>query len=202
MLPTRWRSSAGNPTSGATIYGSVTFSMARYGPLLVPRKERILGSPRFLEHCRPSPGNPPRPRATALTKAFPVVALSAGVSPSRFRELGGDVQVLDSAFLIVTRLFRCVLFGSRSPSPCSDLLPTAASLRASLIKPFFRDARNPHGAPTDSASARAFLSGSPMLSYWCEVAELDLHCVIVRARTLMAGCDAGRRGCAGSDDVH
>jgi len=48
---------------------------------------------------------------------------------------------------------------------------------------------NPNGPPTDSASARAFLSGSPMLSYWCEIAALDLNSVIDRARTLMAGCD-------------
>ena len=67
-------------------------------------------------------------------------------------------------------------------------------LAARVIDQAFRDARNPNGAPTDSASARAFLSGSPMLSYWCEIAELDLSCVIDRARTLMDGCDAGRRG--------
>jgi hypothetical protein len=76
------------------------------------------------------------------------------------------------------------------------------SLAARVIDQAFRDARNSNGAPTDSASARAFLSGSPMLSYWCEVAELDPDCVIVRARTLMAGCDAGRRGGARSADVH
>ena len=75
-------------------------------------------------------------------------------------------------------------------------------LAARVIDQAFRDARNPHGAPTDSASARAFLSGSPMLAYWCEVAELDLNGVIVRARTLIAGCDAGRRGRAGSAEVH
>ena len=69
-------------------------------------------------------------------------------------------------------------------------------LAARVIDQAFRDARNPNGAPIDGASARAFLSGSPMLSYWCNVAELDLNCVIVRARTLMAGCDAGRRAAA------
>jgi len=51
-------------------------------------------------------------------------------------------------------------------------------LAARVIDQAFRDVRNPNGAPTDSASAREFLSGSPMLSYWCEVAELDLKCVI------------------------
>jgi hypothetical protein len=77
------------------------------------------------------------------------------------------------------------------------------SLAARVIDQAVRDVRNPNGAPIDSASARAFLSGSPMLSYWCEIAELDLNSVIDRARTLMAGCDAGRRRSrAGSAEVH
>ena len=59
-------------------------------------------------------------------------------------------------------------------------------LAVRVIDQAVRDVRNPNGAPTDSATARAFLSGSPMLSYWCEIAELDLNCVIDRARTLMA----------------
>jgi len=29
-----------------------------------------------------------------------------------------------------------------------------------------------------------------MLSYWCEIAELDLNCVFDRARTLVADFDA------------
>ena len=58
-------------------------------------------------------------------------------------------------------------------------------LAARVIDQAVRDVRNPNGAPTDSASARAFLAGSPMLSYWCEIAELDLNCVINRARILM-----------------
>ena len=76
------------------------------------------------------------------------------------------------------------------------------SLAVRVIDQAVRDVRNPNGAPIDGASARAFLSGSPMLSYWCEIAELDLNSVIVRARTLMAGCDAGRRSRAGSAEVH
>jgi hypothetical protein len=47
------------------------------------------------------------------------------------------------------------------------------SLAAHIIEQAVRDVRNPNGVPTDSASARAFLSGSPMLSYWCKIAELD-----------------------------
>ena len=70
--------------------------------------------------------------------------------------------------------------------------PTAhRHLAERVIERAFRDARDPNGAPTESTSARAFLSGSPMLSFWCEVAGLDLDGVTVRARTLMAGYDAG-----------
>jgi len=76
------------------------------------------------------------------------------------------------------------------------------SLAAHVIDQAVRDVRNPNGAPTDSASARAFLSGSPMLSYWCKIADLDPSCVIDRARTLMASCNVGRRDRAGSAEVH
>ena len=82
-------------------------------------------------------------------------------------------------------------------------LPAAhRSLAARVIGQAVRDVRDPNGTPNDSASARSFLSGSPMLSYWCEIAELDLNCVVDRARTLVAGCDAGRRGRGGSAEVH
>jgi hypothetical protein len=40
-----------------------------------------------------------------------------------------------------------------------------------------------------------------MLSYWCEIAELDLNCVVEWARTVVADCDAGRRG-RGSREIH
>jgi hypothetical protein len=70
-------------------------------------------------------------------------------------------------------------------------LPAAhRSLAARVIGQAVRDVRDPNGTRIDSASARSFLSGSPMLSYWCEIAELDLHCVVDRARTLVAGFDA------------
>jgi hypothetical protein len=75
------------------------------------------------------------------------------------------------------------------------------SLAAGVIRQAVRDVRNPNGTPDDTASARSFLSGSPMLSYWCEIAELDLNCVVEWARTLVADCDAGRRG-RGSREVH
>jgi hypothetical protein len=70
-------------------------------------------------------------------------------------------------------------------------LPAAhRSLAARVIGQAVRDVRDPNGTRIDSASARSFLSGSPMLSYWCEIAELDLNCVVDRARTLVAGVDA------------
>ena len=75
------------------------------------------------------------------------------------------------------------------------------SLAVRVIRQATRDVRNPNGAPDDTASARSFLSGSPMLSYWCEIAELDLNYVIDRVRTLVADCDAGRRR-RGSPEVH
>jgi len=67
-------------------------------------------------------------------------------------------------------------------------------LAARVIDQAVRDARNPNGTVTDRASARAFLSGSPMLSYWCDIANLDLSRVVEHARTLIADCDARRRG--------
>ena len=76
------------------------------------------------------------------------------------------------------------------------------SIAASVIGQAIRDVRNPNGGRIDSVSARSFLSGSPMLSYWCEIAEIDVTCVIDRARTLLAECDVGQRDRAGSDEVH
>jgi hypothetical protein len=73
------------------------------------------------------------------------------------------------------------------------------SLAARVIRQAVRDVRDPNGTPDDTASARSFLSGSPMLAYWCEIAELDLNYVVERARTLVA--DAGCRG-RGSREVH
>jgi hypothetical protein len=71
-------------------------------------------------------------------------------------------------------------------------------LAARVIDQAVRDVRNPNGMPTDRASARVFLSGSPMLSYWCQIARVDLTCVIDRARALMVGGNANPRGCASS----
>jgi hypothetical protein len=66
-------------------------------------------------------------------------------------------------------------------------------LATRVIDQAVRDVRNPNGAPIDNVSARAFLSGSPMLSYWCEIAGLDPNCVIDRARILLASCETCTR---------
>ena len=72
----------------------------------------------------------------------------------------------------------------------------AATHRSSLptLSIAVRDVRNrTRRRPTVPAHERFYRS--PMLSYWCEIAGIDLNCVIDRARTLMTNCDAGRRWC-------
>jgi len=41
-----------------------------------------------------------------------------------------------------------------------------------------RDLSNPAVSPTDRESARRFLTGSPMLLHWCQVAALDPRLVV------------------------
>lgn len=72
------------------------------------------------------------------------------------------------------------------------LLSAHRFLATRVIDQAVRDVRNPNGAPIDNVSARAFLSGSPMLSYWCEIAGLDRNFVIDRARILMAAARRAR----------
>ena len=64
-------------------------------------------------------------------------------------------------------------------------------LAARVIDQAFRDARNPHGAPTDSASARAFLSGSLMLSLlvWLTRRIVLFTSVIRKRSTFYAGTE-------------
>ena len=87
------KSSVGSPQSQSPVRvsrtsrqseSSVRAAGSDRGPLalLVHRKGRMLHSRRFPEHCRTPPGNPPRSWSTALTKAFPVVALSVAAVPS------------------------------------------------------------------------------------------------------------------------
>lgn len=70
--------------------------------------------------------------------------------------------------------------GDNGPSP----LPSGhRHLAARVIDQAFRDAHALNGSLSDRASARAFLGGSLMLFYWCQVAELDPRRVMEQAKT-------------------
>jgi hypothetical protein len=64
-------------------------------------------------------------------------------------------------------------------------------LAVRVVDQALRDLDNLSESADDRESARAFLAGSPMLYYWCELAGLEPQCVIARARTLMSA--NGRR---------
>ena len=81
-----------------------------------------------------------------------------------------------------------------------QLSPTDPSLCASSIKPFEMCAIRTGRRSTVQRPSVSI--GIANLSYWCEIAQLDLNSVIVRARTLMADCDTSRRSRAGSAEVH
>lgn len=55
-----------------------------------------------------------------------------------------------------------------------------------VIDRALRDLANPTQLATDRESARVFLAGSSMLSYWCELAGVDPGCPIARANELIA----------------
>lgn len=57
-------------------------------------------------------------------------------------------------------------------------------LAVSVLARALLDLANPDGLPAHRESARMFLAGSGMLSYWCEVAELDPSCVVKHAERL------------------
>lgn len=58
-------------------------------------------------------------------------------------------------------------------------------LAVCIIHQAFRDLSGSAGSRADQASARTFLSGSPMLYRWCEVAHLNAAEMMSRATTLM-----------------
>ena len=62
-------------------------------------------------------------------------------------------------------------------------------LAARVIDQACRDLSAPAGSRADRESAREFLSGSPMLYRWCEVADLEPSSMIVRAARLVAQSD-------------
>jgi hypothetical protein len=60
-------------------------------------------------------------------------------------------------------------------------------LAARVIQQAVRDLSGASASRADQESARTFLSGSPMLYRWCEVANLNASCTVARATKLMAG---------------
>jgi hypothetical protein len=58
-------------------------------------------------------------------------------------------------------------------------------LSVRVIDQALRDIAAAPGLASDSASARAFLSGSPMLDLWCEVASLDPSRIVAHAERLL-----------------
>lgn len=60
-------------------------------------------------------------------------------------------------------------------------------LAVRVIDQAFHDAGDANASPANRTSARAFLAGSVMLYYWCDVARLDADCVIRRAGARRAG---------------
>ena len=59
-------------------------------------------------------------------------------------------------------------------------------LAVRVIYQAFRDLSGCAGSLADRESARDFLSGSPMLYEWCELADLEPTSMIVRAARLVA----------------
>ena len=59
-------------------------------------------------------------------------------------------------------------------------------LAVRIIDQAFRDLASPAGSPEGPERAREFLAGTSMLYLWCEVADLNLECLVARARKVMA----------------
>lgn len=57
-------------------------------------------------------------------------------------------------------------------------------LAVSVLARALQDLSNPAGTATDRESARAFFTGSSMLSHWCRVASLDPKWVAGRVQKL------------------
>jgi hypothetical protein len=59
-------------------------------------------------------------------------------------------------------------------------------LAVRVIEQAVRDLSGAGASPADRESARGFLSGSPMLHRWCELANLDASWMVGRAAQLVA----------------
>ena len=74
---------------------------------------------------------------------------------------------------------------TRRQRTCSEV--GCRHLAARVIQQAIRDLSDGSASPADQESARTFLSGSPMLYRWCEVANLSASRTVARATKLMAG---------------
>jgi hypothetical protein len=71
------------------------------------------------------------------------------------------------------------------PHPvCSEA--ACRNLAARVIHQAVRDLSGASASQADQESARSFLSGSPMLYQWCDVAHLSVSRTVARATQLIA----------------
>jgi hypothetical protein len=68
-------------------------------------------------------------------------------------------------------MFHAVTAGEGGPG-CDEGLMPYRHLALRVLARALRDLSSA-ASPTDRESARSFLTGSPMLSHWCRVAEVD-----------------------------
>jgi len=68
-----------------------------------------------------------------------------------------------------------------------DGLTAYRHLAMRVLARALRDLASPAGSATDRESARRFLSGSPMLSHWCQLAALDPRLVTKHAARVDLG---------------
>jgi hypothetical protein len=74
-------------------------------------------------------------------------------------------------------------------------------LAVRVIEQAVRDLSGAGASPADRESARGFLSGSPMLHRWCELANLDASWMVGRAAKLMASSGPISIDTANQDDA-
>lgn len=71
------------------------------------------------------------------------------------------------------------------PAPSgAEMLAPYRALALRVIALAIRDVMTHGQAASEHVSARAFLSGSGMLTHWCELAGIDPAVVLARASTL------------------
>jgi hypothetical protein len=78
-------------------------------------------------------------------------------------------------------------FGGPHAAPHAGGLYPYRRLAMRVIEQALRDLTGRADSPHDRDSARTFLSGSPMLLLWCEVAEIDPRWITGYLRKMPAG---------------